>query len=88
MIMIKYRAEFYAGPKIEKIEVVKESEYFVWAPDGEKEKKITSVSRLFDSFEEARKFLADEWESRLTMYKRRTNQVNQELHGILKLKDR
>jgi hypothetical protein len=85
--MIKYRAEFFDGPKIKKIEVVKESDHFIWAVDGRREKKETLDSRLFDSFEEAQNFLINEWRERLEIYKRRTNQVNQELHDIIKLKD-
>jgi hypothetical protein len=56
--MIKYRAEMYYAPKIEKIEIERETAYFVWI-NGRRERKDSMGSKVFETFDDAKTYILD-----------------------------
>ena len=76
--MIKYKAGFYWAPSILKVEIKRETKSSVVfnqkTYSGNKdasERKFTTSHRYFDTFEEAKAFLIEQYESRVASARRK-----------------
>jgi hypothetical protein len=84
--MVKYKAKFWWEPKIEKIEIEKETESFVFFRN-KKEKKKTQDYVYFDSFDEAKAHLIQVYEGKATDARRALEMANSYLGNAKGLKD-
>ena len=83
--MIKYRTQL---DRIEKVEVVKESEYSVWFPDGKRAKKGTSYECYFDTWADAHTYLMDEAAKKVSKHVSWLEQVEKsyaEIKGLMEI---
>ena len=62
--MIKYKTYCYFKPAIDRVEIIKETDKYVFFKDR-REAKCNGHKRYFDSFEDAKSFLVGVYKDRL-----------------------
>jgi len=82
--VIKYLTKFN---KVEKVEVVGETEHFVKLLNGRKEAKRTDWSNYFDSFDDAKNSLVEKAQKRVDSLRRQLEAANGELGQIKGIKE-
>jgi len=82
--VIKYLTKFN---KVEKVEVVGETEHFVKLLNGRKEAKRTDWSNYFDSFDDAKNSLVEKAQKRVDSLRRQLETANGELGQIKGIKE-
>jgi len=82
--VIKYLTKFN---KVEKVEVVGETEHFVKLLNGRKEAKRTDWSNYFDSFDDAKNSLVEKAQKRVDSLRRQLESANGELGQIKGIKE-
>jgi hypothetical protein len=84
--MIKYKANYYWRPEVEKVEVERETDFSVWVK-GCPEAKQTRYHVFFDTFAEAKAFLIDVFEKKAQDVRFQLEQANGLLGSARGLKD-
>jgi len=82
--VIKYLTKFN---RVEKVEVVGETEHFVKLLNGRKEAKKTDWSAYFDSFDDAKNSLVEKAQKRVDSLRRQLESANGELGQIKGIKE-
>ncbi len=84
--MIKFKASTI-GNRIEKVEVVGETECFVKLPNGRKDAKRSEWQNYFDSFDDAKNYLIDKAQKRVDSLRTQLESANGELGQIKGIKE-
>jgi hypothetical protein len=91
--MTKYKAWAYhtsSSGWVDKIEVTRETEQTVWFKINgviRSERKNSDYSRWFDNFEDARVYLINEWDRKISQYKKCVEDKQSELQEIIMLEE-
>ena len=84
--MKKFRC-FSAGSKIEEIEILGQTDFFVKLPNGRKDAKRSSGFNYFDTFQEAKDFLIGVAENKVRSLRLQLERANGELGQIKGIKE-
>jgi hypothetical protein len=82
--MFKYKT---GSTKIEKVEVAGETDHFVKLLNGRKEAKRSDWSNYFDSFDNAKNYLLEKAERKVSSLRRQLESANGELGQIKGIKE-
>ena len=85
--MIKYRAGISYDPEIKKIEVVRETDKFVFITEANRQAKDSTDYSWFDTWEEAKNHLLDVYGERVLTARRRLQVANSKLGNVKGMKE-
>jgi hypothetical protein len=68
------------------MQIVSETEHYVIRPGGRREKKITESGSIFDTFEEAKRWLLDMFEEELLKENLRTQAITNDIRVAEQIK--
>lgn len=84
--MIKYKASAGFIPSIESVQIDRETEHTLWLTyDGSQVRKISERTRYFDSIDEARDFLLNGIESKISWHYDQIMRLESDMAEIRKI---
>lgn len=87
-MQVKYRVRSWGfSPVVIKVEIVKQTEKFVFLKNGSREAINSNYGAYFDSFEEAKEFKINCLQKNLEAAKRNLQQAEEDLEAMLKVNE-
>lgn len=83
--MEKFKVIEWRTKPIEKVEIIKESEHFVWIKKDVREAKNTKYHQYFDSYSEAKAYLVQKQDKEISKLKIKIKELESKLQKYLNL---
>lgn len=83
--MERFKVIEWRKNSIEKVEIIKESEHFVWINEKQREGKKTNYHIYFDSYNDAKQYLINKQHKHIGQLENRIKEAKEKLEKYLNL---